>query len=519
MAQQQIVAMRERATALGLDEADLPAPLNPEDSLPIVGWSEVGKFWALCCGDEQQVVKLCSRLNLAIVDKRSDAPWPSELDDLKMVLPPKPNQVEPFEQWRKSGHGIFKASPAFGKTFLLIWYLLTTRQNALVLVHLDGLASQFITRFRHGSPQGGSFTPITNCLEVEGRLGRKIIGPLTPDVLTSTDAPLPVTVATWQSILPLIKSGRDLTQFTKKFGRLLVDEAHTFASKSAFQVINLFPCRRLGVTATPTRKDQLHKGLHYIIGPVTATGSTTQVPVRAFFIQTDTVYTASTYPRRGEWAYLLSYLVKQADRNDKIVAWVQHDVALGRTLLLSCDRMRWCFEMAERLRRLGISAKAVVGKSKMKPAEREAIVSEVLSGQVSVLCATQAFKIGLDLPTLDTLYCILPMANPEGLEQILGRIRRPVPGRKCATFRYFVDDGSGLIRGCARSTHRDVSELGAEVAVVPSWHKPAETVENKPKSKLAKIASRDPWLFNRTVFDSKAPASEQAYLRRMEQEE
>lgn len=511
MAQQQIIAMREQAKSLGLDQDDLPLPLQAEDELPIVGWTEVGKFWALCCGDEDQTRDLCRRLDFEIVDKRTDAPWPKELDDLKMVLPPKPNQVKPFEQWRKAGHGIFKAAPAFGKTFLMIWHLLTLRQYTLVLVHTDGLASQFITRFRRGSPHGDTFNPITDCLDIEGRLGRPIIGPMTsPDM-----EPFPVTVSTWQTFLPLIKSGRDLSHFTRRFGRVLVDEAHRFASAAAFKTINLFPCRRLGVTATPTRKDQLHKGLHYVLGPVTAIGTTDQVPIRAFFIQTDTVYVGSVFPRKGDLAYLYNYLVKQADRNDKIIAWIKHDLSLGRTLLLACDRMRWCFDTAEKLRRMGIAAKAIVGKSKMRPKEREAIVREVLAGELSVICATQAFNDGLDLPTLDTLYRILPMSNPQGLEQLLGRIRRPRPGREFAVFRYFVDDGTGLIRNCARNTHRYVSELGAEVTVVPAWHKPAETLENRPRSKLGKIAARDPWLFNKAFFDSKAPVSEIAYARRM----
>jgi superfamily II DNA or RNA helicase len=152
----------------------------------------------------------------------------------------------------------------------------------------------------------------------------------------------------------------------------------------------------------------------------------------------------------------------------------------------------------------------------MRAREREHLVSEALAGRISVLCATQAFKIGLDIPTLDTLYCVLPMSNTGGLEQLLGRIRRPRAGREFATFRYFVDDGSGLLRGCARSTHRDVSELGADVIVVPEWHKPAETVDTtKTRSKLRKIAARDPWLFNQAFFNSAAPTSERAYVRRM----
>jgi len=405
-----------------------------------------------------------------------EPPWPKAVaKGLELLMEPREAQVPAFAEWLKAGHGILKAAPAFGKTFVMIKLIMTLKQYTMVLVHTDALAEQFITRFRHGSPSRDDeidFDPVTNCLELEEKLGRPIIGRYrTPDEL------FPVTVATWQSFIS--KSGRlNLKKVGKKFGLVLCDEAHVFAAPKAAGVVNGFHAkRRSGATATPQRKDKLDVALYDIVGPVTATGRAGQLPITATLITTGIKYKGSSFSRKSEWAHLLNFICKQADRNDLITDWVVHDVEQGRNLLLLSDRVQWCLDHAEFItRELGIPAAAVTGgmSSKKGIEKRNKIIQQMTDGDIRVICATQVFKAGVDIPPLDTLYATCPMNNAPQLRQMLGRIRRAYEGKQTPTLRYFVDEGHGLLYGCARGTHKALVAEGADIILIPEGRKPGQ---------------------------------------------
>jgi superfamily II DNA or RNA helicase len=472
VAQQQIAFLREQAIAQGDDPDEVAKDLDAEDELVINNWSGVGDWWALCAGDEKKVQRLLKYLKLEVKDRRVDAPWPEDLrGKLRVLLKPRQNQIEAMATWRAAGHGILKAAPAFGKTFVMISSVIEGQQYTIVLVHTDALADQFITRFRHGSPNdSGGFTPITNCLEVEEELGTKIIGRYEgPGKL------FPVTVATWQSFIhPAGKKA--LKAVGKSFGRLLCDEAHVFAAPAPASVVNGFHCRKSGVSATPTRKDQMDIALYDIIGPVTAEGKAEQLPVTSYLISTGCKYPPRKYPGKADWARIINWQVKQEDRNELIFDWIRHDVETeDRNLLVLSDRVNWCLQQAELLtKQHGIQARAVIGgmNNPRGLKQRAEIIQAMLDRKIRVIFATSVFKAGIDIPNLDTLYYTAPQNNPEQLEQGLGRIRRPYEDKKSPVFRYFVDEGHGLLFGCARGTHKTLVNMGIEVVLVSDGTKP-----------------------------------------------
>lgn len=486
--QQQIASMREQ----GLD--DLVQDLTSQDHMLIKNWSAVGeKWWALCLGDQKKTRALVKRLGLALSDRRTEAPWDDALSEsLKLVMDPRDAQRPAFEQWLSAGHGILHAAPAFGKTFVMIWLILTLRQRTMVLVHTDALAEQFITRFRHGSPvdeddEDTEYTPVTNCVDVEAGLGkglgREIIGRY-----RSPDKLYPVTVATWQSFISA--GGRKaLKTVGKEFGLVLCDEAHVFAAPKPAGVVNGFHAkRRSGVTATPKRKDKLDCALYDILGPITAKGVAAQLGITSFLVATGVKYKGAAFKRKSEWAHMLNFLCRQADRNDLIMKWVEHDVEQGRNLLVLSDRVKWCVEQAEYLRNeCGIPAAAVTGG--MSPQKRTDIINAMGDGKIRVICATQVFKLGIDIPVLDTLYATCPMNNQPLLQQMLGRIRRFYDGKQSPVFRLFVDEGHGLLYGCARATHKHLIAEGSDIIIVPQGRTPEQVMRGHVGGKAAEDGS------------------------------
>lgn len=230
-------------------------------------------------------------------------------------------------------------------------------------------------------------------------------------------------------------------------------------------------------TATPTRKDQLDVALYDVIGPVTAVGQAEQLPITSYLIATGCKYPPRRYPSQAEWARIINWLMKQEDRNDLIIEWLKHDVEVeDRNVLVLSDRVKWCLEMAQILtKEHGIQSRAVIGgmTSKKGLKEREGIIQDMLDRRISIIFATSVFKAGIDIPNLDTLYYVVPQNNREQLQQALGRVRRKYEDKKSPVFRYFVDEGHGLLYGCARGTHKALVEEESEVVTVPQGRKPA----------------------------------------------
>lgn len=475
LAQQQIAFLREQALANGDDPDDVARELTESDKLTIKNWSSVGDWWALCLGDIKKVNDLVQRLGLTIEDRRVERPWPDDLvGQLKMVMQPREGQPEVMKQWAEANHGILQAAPAFGKTFAFISSILARQQHTIVLVHTDALADQFITRFRHGSPKDdGTYNRITNCLEVEEALGYEVVGRYGgPDKL------FPVTVATWQSFIS--PAGRKaLKAIGKSFSYVICDEAHVFAAPAPASVVNGFHAKvRAGVSATPKRKDQLDVALYDILGPVTAHGKAPQLPITSYLISTGCKYPPRRYPSRAEWPKIINWLMKQDDRNSLIFEWIKHDVEVeDRNVLILGDRVKWTLEAAEIIsKQLRIPARAVIGgmNTKKALAERAQTIQDMMDRKVRVITATSVFKAGIDIPNLDTLYYIVPQNNVSQLQQALGRVRRKYEDKKSPVFRYFVDEGHGMLFGCARATQTALISEESDIVIVPEGRKPAQ---------------------------------------------
>lgn len=445
-----VAFLREQAELAGEDPDEAVDGMDFHDYI-VKNWSDMGDWWALSRGDLTACQNLCNRLGLEVKDQRVKSPWPEELKKLKMMMPPRDYQVVPLNEWKARG-GCLKAPPAFGKTYVMCDSMVSKQCWTLFVTHTDTLASQFIGRFREGS-RG---QPITNCKEVEEEVGYKIVGRL-----TKKEQLYPITVATWQSFIG--KNGRArLKKLRKVFGRIVVDEVHAFAAPQPTSVIDAFWAEeRCGVSATYNRKDTFQNSLFKVVGPITTIGKMEELPVSAYMIASDFFWPEPAIPLQRDWSDMLTDISKDEDRNDKVLDWLNFDVQEGRSIIVISERVQWCYHMqAELHQRYGIPSMVVQGslESKKAMALREKAETAIENGDIQVLFATSVFKLGVDIPRLNTMYMPFPMSNALNLDQMLGRIRRLYPGKPRPVFRYFVDGGAGVIYGCARSTASSLSK-------------------------------------------------------------
>lgn len=342
------------------------------------------------------------------------------------VLPPAPElalagqlrdyQVEAVEAAVAARDGVIQAPTGSGKTVIAVALAARLRTPTLILVHTSVLLEQTAERVRQ-------------FLGVEpGRVGGGV------------ESWGVVTVAMVQTLLR-----RDLAELRDRFGLVILDEAHHCPAETFKSVVQHFAARyRIGLTATPTRKDRLHPVLFDVVGPIihrvaprTLVASGSIAPSQVI-----EVTTAFKGVFRNNYGGLINRLVRDPGRNALILDAVQAHRG-SRALVLS-ERVRHCEMLAEALAARGISAEVLTGK--MVRDAREAVLARFSDGRTEVLVSTPAMVgEGFDLPAIETVFLTVPNGNVAKTTQVLGRALRPHAGKVAGRIVDFVDAEVSLL--------------------------------------------------------------------------
>jgi superfamily II DNA or RNA helicase len=240
-----------------------------------------------------------------------------------------------------------------------------------------------------------------------------------------------------------------LAEWGAGFGLVIVDEAHHVPCATLTDVLYELPGRyRLGLTATPTRADGLTPILLGHMGPIRATVSREALAEAGAIIVPRVERIATGWsPDEDlsgecgiEYVQMITDATEDEARNIQIADLAAAAVKAGRHVLIQTERV----EHAKVLSRLigdrhGLGSVAVYGALGAKA--RALALSQVASGACPILIATQLADEGLDLPILDTLILGVPQRNAARLEQRVGRVARPAPGKVDAIVYDLVDSG------------------------------------------------------------------------------
>lgn len=306
--------------------------------------------------------------------------------------------------------GVIQAPTGSGKTVIAAALAARLGTPALILVHTSVLLEQTADRMRQ-------------FLGIEpGRVGGGA---------ESWDT---VTVAMVQTLLR-----RDLAPFRDRFGLVILDEAHHCPAETFKSVVRHFAARhRIGLTATPTRKDRLHPVLFDVVGPIVHRVAPRTLVAQGSIApsQVIEVTTAFRGAFRNNYGGLINRLVRDAKRNALVLdAVVAHRGA--RALVLS-ERVRHCEMLAAALQERGIPAEILTGK--MARDARDAVLARFSDGRTEVLVSTPAMVgEGFDLPAIETVFLTVPNGNVAKTTQVLGRALRPHAGKAAGRIVDFVD--------------------------------------------------------------------------------
>jgi superfamily II DNA or RNA helicase len=350
-------------------------------------------------------------------------------------------QVAATTMMLKQRYGQLKAPPRSGKTVMAVYLTIKLGGPTLILAHQDDLLSS-------SGQMLSSFYEFTNIKDVEFEHKKKLIG------IAKTRADLkrwPIVLSTYQKFINA--AGNDFLEEVKKtFSVIIIDEAHKSAANCFSIVVNKFwAATKIGLTATPARKDTLDFVSSAIIGPVTTEVNPPQVKPKVH-VQLTGVRPKTTYKI---WHYAMAFLAKDTKRQQMIVDFAVRDVVAGHHIVIPVAYVHQANTLAKLIeealfKKLGRRGLAEPFHSKIM--DRGKILDKCKSGRIKVLVGIrQLIQAGINIPRWSCIYEISPISNKPNHEQEIARIRTPLEGKPQPLIRHFLDEHMGMCCGCFKT--------------------------------------------------------------------
>jgi superfamily II DNA or RNA helicase len=389
------------------------------------GTPRVLKFYAKAGADGlwiprgylRQLVLMCRRMGIE-----------HRIDDRRRSLPPvdftfrgelRPFQKTAVEQMLARDFGTLSSPTGSGKTVMALSMVARRRQPALIIVHTQELAAQWIERI--GTYLG---IPPAECGRIAG--GRMKIGPQ-------------MTVALVQSLYKCAEEA------SEHIGFVVADECHRCPSRTFTEAVASFDAKfMLGLSATPWRRDNLSRLIFWHLGDVHHEVDKADLVAAGEVLPAEVIVRETRFKPYhdpvSEYSKMLSELTADTERNLLIAQDVAREVreSRGISLVLS-DRRVHCENLQALLRyRFKTDAELMIGD--MPIHERQAVVERLNAGLARVVIATgQLIGEGFDCRNLTTLFLATPIRFSGRVLQYLGRVLRPAPAKQKARVFDYVD--------------------------------------------------------------------------------
>lgn len=315
-------------------------------------FKELEQHWSVPQGDELSLTKLLDKkdIDYEIVDKRPEhkQKFPIKftgklfgegyVDENGIT---RINQKKLVKQWLKHKNGILKAKPRSGKTVMSVFLSCHLKQRTIILADRFELLNQFYRTFMGYKKKG--IPPRTNIPELQKKYGKEIIRlAKKPKDLTNLKN-VDILLINYQKLVrdpkrmaALIASG--------KYSLLVVDEVHGSGADGYLKVVSQASVKhRLSLTATDRRKDNRHKLIYRIMGPVVAkSGSASLIPeVRVRQAKSAPIDRKGKPINYKQWHHAMSWLCSNKALQVELLQALFHDLRNGHThIIVPLDRKK-----------------------------------------------------------------------------------------------------------------------------------------------------------------------------------
>lgn len=279
----------------------------------------------------------------------------------------------------------------------------------------------------------------TNLKELREKTGKKIVGIIEkPKDFEDLD----VALVTYQKFIREATRDKLLKDYiVGKFGFLVVDEAHQGGARAYAHFLSSIDTKyKLGLSATPMRKDTLNKILLNVIGPVTVKCETTGLIPRIEILETG----IRNKKKTNMWVYTMKALQENPERNKLILRELARDLKEHKCVIIPVDTKAHMDCLLKSINNQFGENTAVGYHSKSE--NRKDLLKEVDDGKYRVLIAIKSMiKQGIDLLSPTMIYIQVPMSaapQPKGspmFYQMGNRVCTPYPGKREPVIKIFID--------------------------------------------------------------------------------
>ncbi len=131
--------------------------------------------------------------------------------------------------------------------------------------------------------------------------------------------------------------------------------------------------------------------------------------------------------------YVVSSLATATNKQQLISRAIRESVGIIRaenrkSTVFFCVDVEHCKKVSEELRRYGIYAPYITGKT--RPHERDRIISDFRDGKIHAICNVNVLTEGFDAPHIDCIVLLRPTLSPGLFSQMVGRGLRISPSKK-----------------------------------------------------------------------------------------
>ena len=340
---------------------------------------------------------------------------------------------------------IGQASPGYGKTACALACVARLGRTTAVLVHKSFLMNQWVERIQEAFDIDPKDIGIVQ-QDVCDYKGKKIVVMMVQSLLSSREYP------------------EDMYSY---FGTVVVDEVHRFGAVEFRKAITKFPAKyRIGVTATPKRKDGLEAVFFMHIGEIAFVGAKRSLTAKIQYVNANMVIPDSmrrgmlNWKKQYDMNKVTQYIVDCETRNRQIVKLLIDALKAGRKVMVLSSRrehlnvLHDMFAIETAKQHVRFTQGFYVGGM----AERDLAISAT---RHLILATFQMAQEGLDIPDLDTLFLTTPKGD---VVQAVGRILRKHDGKKAPMVIDILDNDIPLCVNLAKKRAKQYREMGCTFA-------------------------------------------------------
>ena len=391
-------------------------------------FEEDERFLILPRGCMDKIRTICEKSNVKLVIKDN-----RELGiktDYNFVGTLNKKQEKVMNELLKYDTGVLCATTGFGKTVIAAKIISKLKVNALVLVNRNSLLEQWKERLSY-------FLDIN-----KKEIGQ--IGASKENLNGKLD------IASVQSLT----KKENMEDLVKNYGLVIVDECHHVAAYGFEQVMKAIRSKYVyGLTATPTRKDGLHKIIYMQCGDIRVRVANRELKqnrkMEHVVIVKNTGYKfiGEEEKQKLQISELLNDMCNNVFRNEIIIEDIKQSVLQGRipiVLTERVDHLKILKEgLEEKLKGLGIPVVIYKGTMGKKQAvEVQNILREAdEEGRPRIILATSSsIGEGFDDSRLDTLFLTMPVSWKGRIIQYVGRLHREHDGKNKVIVYDYLDN-------------------------------------------------------------------------------